>query len=1080
MEKEEVMEYRRGWITAIVEKFLTGYASMILVLFAVVVGVGAILLTPREEEPQIVVPLADVYVYYPGASAQEVEYLVASPLEKLLWQIDGVEYVYSVSKRDMAIVTVRFYVGEDRERSLIKLYNKIYSHIDRTTPGVTQWVIKPVEIDDVPIVNLTLFSRKYDDYALRRIGEEVLNRLESIENLSRTQIVGGLPRQVRIELDSEKLAGSHLTPLEVYQVLQRENISLTAGSFNRDNRSVPVFSGPFLENIDHIRNLVVGSYQGKPVYLNQVAKILDGPAEQTTYTRIAFGPASERYSGYPTSSAVTLALSKKKGTNAVRVAEEILEKMEEIRRKYLPQEVEVVVTRNYGETADEKVNELLSSLLFAILTVVVLLAFTLGWREALIVSAAVPISFALALFVNYLSGYTINRVTLFALILSLGLVVDDPITNVDNIQRHILSGRHRSPILATLFGVAEVIPPVIMSTLAIIVSFLPMFFITGMMGPYMGPMAINVPLTVTFSTVCALTIVPWAAFHLLKRFHRYGDGVGELVSSSEKGARVEESWVMGFYRRLVKPFLDSRRNAYFLLVGMVLLLGLAGFLALSGLVPLKMLPFDNKNEFQIVVDMPEGATLEQTDAVVRAYEEYLRGVAEVRDITSYVGTSSPMDFNGMVRHYYLRRGPNVADLRVNLAHKRYRSQQSHTIVLRLRRDLEAISDRFGAKIKIVEVPPGPPVISTLVAEVTGSPNKSYGELIAAARVVKERMEREDKVVDVDWTVEARYLRLRYRLDKVKAAVHGIGTTQVVRTLRLALSGMSPGTVHLARERNPLQIYVILPRKERSSREKLASLRVKGRLGNLVSLGEIGEFVELESEQPIYHKNLTPIVYIFGEMAGRPPAEAVLSLQSYFSRRPLEEGFSINWAGEGEWRITLRVFRDLGIAFGVALVGIYLLLVLETNSLLMPLIIMLAIPLTAIGIMPGFYLLNLISNRPVGGFEDPVFFTATGMIGMIALGGIVVRNSIVLIEFIQNARGDGVELKEAILQSGGVRFRPIMLTAMTTGLGAWPITLDPIFSGLAWSLIFGLVASTLFTLLVVPVVFWLVYGPKGGG
>ncbi len=1072
------MNENLSFIGKFVEKFLTGYNALIFISLAIAMGIGAILMTPREEEPQIVVPLANIFVQYPGASAKEVECLVAHPLEKLLWQIDGVEYVYSTSRRDMAVVTVRFYVGQDRERSLVKLYNKIHSHIDMVAPGISSWVVKPIEIDDVPIITFTLYrkeSQNNADYELRRIGEEIINRLESLENISRTQMIGGLSREVRVELDVEKMAGYSLSPLEIYQSLARQNASLSAGAFARGNKMVSVYSGPFLRNVEEVRNLVVGIHDSRPVHLKDVAMLYDGPRENNSYVRIGFGPQAQKpLPSLHSLPAITLAIAKKKGTNAVEVAQNLIQKMEELRQTVIPQDIEIVVTRNYGATADQKVNELIGSLFFSIITVIGLLAFSMGWREALVVSFAVPISFALSLFVNLISGYTINRVTLFALILSLGLVVDDPTTNVDNIQRHILAGKRKNPLLETLFAVQEVLPPVIMSTLTIIVSFLPMFFITGMMGPYMGPMAINVPLTVTFSTVCALTFVPWLSYTLLKNKH----GQGKRDSSEKSGyGGLQETWVMRFYKRLTSPFLNHRWMAYSFLGTMLLLLVFSGLLAATGLVPLKMLPFDNKNEFQIVIDMPDGTTLEQTKALVDVYEKYLAEVIEVTNVVSYIGIASPIDFNGLVRQYFLRQAPHLADIRINLVEKEKRSQQSHAILLRLRKDLERIAREYNASIKLVEVPPGPPVISTVVAEITGTPAHSYQDLIEAAKIAKKRMEEESGVVDIDWTVEEDYQEYQFELDKTKASLHGVDTESIVKTLRLALSGFSPGNVHILEERQPLLLNLILPRKDRSGIQELSRIHIKGQTGSLVSLGEIGKFVEQKKEKSIYHKNFIPVVYVMAEMAGRAPAEAILSLQSHFKKNPLPPGISLNWAGEGEWHITLTVFRDLGIAFAVALLGIYFLIVIETGSLFMPVIIMMAIPLTAIGIMPGFYLLNLISNNPVGGFADPVFFTATGMIGMIALGGIVVRNSIVLIEFIKTAQEEGLEFKEAILKSGGVRFRPIMLTAATTAVGAWPITLDPVFSGLAWALIFGIVASTLFSLLVVPVVYYWIYKNK---
>ncbi|MFC1869024.1 efflux RND transporter permease subunit, partial [Thermodesulfobacteriota bacterium] len=665
----------------------------------------------------------------------------------------------------------------------------------------------------------------------------------------------------------------------------------------------------------------------------------------------------------------------------------------------------------------------------------------------------------------YLFGYTINRVTLFALILSLGLVVDDPITNVDNIQRHILMGIRR-PAEATLHAVKEVLPPVIMSTLAIIVSFTPMFFITGMMGPYMAPMAANVPLTVIFSTICALTFVPWLAHLLLKgRKKRAKD------NDQAQDRAVISPWVRRWYAFFLTPFLKSRVKRILLVLLVLFLLSGSIILGAIRYVPFKMLPFDNKNEFQVVVDMPEGTPLEATDRVVRAFEDYLREVPEVTNLISYVGTSSPMDFNGMVRHYYLREGGHMADIRINLADKLKRKQQSHEIILRIRRDLEKIAARQGTLIKIVEVPPGPPVISTLVAEIYGAPDRTYDQLIDGAARIKQIMGEEPFVVDIDDTVETIRDRIDFVLDKEKAALHGVNTRMITTTLKTALGGEIPATVHKHGERQSLPIKLILPREKRTGTASLAQVPIKTAAGEMIPLAELGSFVKVPENQPIYHKNLERVVYVFGEMSGRAPAEAILDMQGKLKKNPLPEGIRVDWAGEGEWQITLRVFRDLGIAFMVAMMGIYILLVIQMKSFFMPLLIMVAIPLTLIGIMPGFWLFNVLFTSSIGGFQNPVFFTATSMIGMIALGGIVIRNSLVLIEFIQDALKQGVALSEAILQSGAVRFRPIVLTAATTALGAWPITLDPIFSGLAWALIFGLFASTLFTLVVVPVAYY---------
>jgi multidrug efflux pump subunit AcrB len=1058
-----------GIVARIVSVFLTSRLSLLFVLFSLALGAAALLVTPREEDPQIVVPLADVYVSVPGAAAEEVEKLVATPLERLLWQIDGVEYVYSLSRRNMAIVTVRFYVGEDRERSLIKLHNKIQMNKDQVPPIVSGWVIKPVEIDDVPIVNLTLYSERYGDHQLRRIGEEVLSRLSEVEDISRTHIVGGRRREVRIELIPDRMAGLGVSMRDVHGALRGTDAAVTAGTFIRMNRETAVTSDSFMASAKDVEALVVGVHQSRPVYMRDIARVLDGPEEAKTYSRIGYSNFHRREQALETQPltfpAVTLALAKKRGTNAVGVAEQILQRLEKLKADVIPAGVHVEVTRNYGQTAQQKVNDLLQSLLFAILTVVGLLALTLGWREALVVALAVPISFSLALFMNYLLGYTINRVTLFALILSLGLVVDDPITNVDNIQRHIRSG-DRKPRLATLFAVNEVLPPVIMSTLAIIVSFAPLFFITGMMGPYMAPMAANVPFTVTFSTLCALTCVPWLSLLLLRRRRDRSPTPGRAPDRD-----VIPPWIQATYRAVVTPFLESRLKRILLIGILLLLMAGSASLALFQKVPLKMLPFDNKNEFQIVVDLPEGTPLESTDRSVRAFEAYLRQVPEVTHFVSYVGTASPMDFNGMVRHDYLRRGGHVADIRVNLADKSRRSQKSHAIVLRLRKDLERVAAQQGAKIKIVEVPPGPPVLATLVAEVYGSPQTSYRALMEGAAHVKQIMGREPFVVDIDDTTEAPRERIDFVLDKEKAALHGVSTRMITRTLKIALSGESPATVHATGERQSLRVRLILPRDRRTGITALSQIPMKTRSGKTVPLAELGAFARAAEDQPIYHKNLERVVYVIGETAGRPPAGAILNLKQRLKKHPPARDIRVEWAGEGEWKITLRVFRDLGIANVAALLGIYTLLVIQMNSFLMPLLIMVAVPLTLIGIMPGFWIFNLLFSKTVGGFQNPIFFTATSMIGMIALGGIVIRNSLVLIEFIQAACKRHVPLKEAILQSGAIRLRPIVLTAATTALGAWPITLDPIFSGLAWALIFGLFASTVFTLIIVPVVYY---------
>lgn len=1086
-------------LTRVVDKFLRGDLSILLSTAALVLGGVALALTPREEEPQIVVPMADVIVSAPGLSAAEVEQTVTGPLEQVLYQIDGVEYVYSMSRFAQSIVTVRFFVGEDREDSLVKLYNKIQSNIDRVPPTVSGWVVKPLEIDDVPILNVTLWSQRpelYADHELRRIAEQIQSRLQALPDANRVEIISGRPRQVRVELDAIRLAARQTSPLDVAQALRAANVTLRAGQFEQQDEVFVVDAGVVLVDTSELGELVINVADDRPVYLREVATILDGPAEPEAHSWIGFGPATQ-HRGVAASEvypAVHVSVAKRKGSNAVWLADAVQRRLDELAATHLPAQVAFHVTRNYGETAQEKVNELVESLAVAVITVVALIGAVLGWRAALVIALAVPVCYGATLLVNMLAGYTINRVTMFALIVALGILVDDPITDVENISRYFAT-KKLPPRDALLRAVQEVRPALIQSTLAVVASFTPLFFITGMMGPYMAPMALNVPLTVVMSTIVAFLITPWMAMVALRG--AAGDG---------HAPRTDQGRLYRFYRRLFAPVIHRRGAAWSVLGGVMLLLALAVALPALRCIPLKMLPYDNKNEFQLVIDMPEGTTLDRTDAVARRFGEIVANLAEVRDYQVYAGTASAMDFNGLVRHYFLRRGPHVAEVRVNLAPKELRRQQSHEIVLRVRCQVERLATETGANVKIVEVPPGPPVLSTITAEVYGPPAGDYGELISAARLVEHRLAREPLVVDVDTSAEAEQVRWTFVADKPKAALAEISTETIARTIELALGGPPVTILHAPGEVHPLPIVLRLPRAARSAIDDLEGLYVRGAGGRMVQLASLGRFVEDRVEQTIYHKNLQRVVYVYGEVAGRPPADAILDIQGDFSQtastasvpatvRPLSArtwlspgggdawtlppGYRVAWAGEGEWKITLEVFRDLGLAMLAALAGIFVILMFETRSRVLPLVIMLAIPLVLIGIMPGFWLLNLLSDRPVGGWPNPVFFTATAMIGMIALAGIVVRNSVVLIDFIRQAQAAGLDLPEAIIQSVAVRTRPILLTAGTTLLGNWVITFDPIFSGLAWAIIFGLLASTLFTLLVIPTVYWLLYGEQVG-
>jgi multidrug efflux pump subunit AcrB len=1070
------------WMTRIVAAFLEGNLSVLLILISLIAGVAALAITPREEDPQIVVPIADVLVSVPGASAREVERQVATRLEKLLYQIDGVEYVYSTSYPSQAIVTVRFTVGEDRERSWVRLHNKMQANIDQVPPGVTGWVIKPVEIDDVPIVNLTLYSDRYDDYALRRMAEELEIRLQGVKNAGRTYLVGGRPRQIRVRLSPQLMASRGISIQDMQRAIQGANVSLPAGNLIDNNEETRLDAGRFLIAAPEVANLILGVQDGRPVYLREVAAIEDGAAEPETYTRIAFGerayslidPAGEKDRGLPATiqrfqdyPSVTVAVAKRKGTNAVQVSEEILKEARRFAREVLPEGVHMRTTRDFGRTADEKVNDLVEALLVAIAIVVILLAYTLGWREGIIIALAVPVTFSFTLLINLLLGFTINRVTLFAMILSLGLVVDDPIVDVENIHRHF-SMRKEPPMQAVISAVNEVRPPIILATLAVIISFVPMFFITGMMGPYMAPMALNVPVAMLMSLLVAFTITPWLSLHMLR---------GEYHKPYEKPFSLEEGRLYRVYRRIMTPLFDSRRLRWTTLGFLGFLFGFAVWLVLSNRVPLKMLPFDNKNELQVVIDMPEGTTLETTEAVSNALADYLARVPEVTDVSTYVGTGSPIDFNGLVRHYYLRRGAHVADIRVNFVGKKERAQQSHALGLRLRNDLKRIAEHYGANIKIVEAPPGPPVIATLVAEVYGSIGQPYDELAQAAARVRQHMEATHGVVDVDDVLVAPAKKLVFRVDRAKAMAQGISDRQIDESLQGAMLGANSGSLRLDNEVNPVFVKLRYAREDRAQKANLEQMMIKGAAGESVYLKDLGTFSEEIIDQPIYHKNLRPVAYVFGDTAGLPPPEAVLTLDGEVKADPQLKEFDIVWSGEGEWDITLRVFRDLGIAFGIAVLGIYILLLYQTQSYLLPAIQLIALPLSVIGILPGFWLLNAVTARPVGGWGDPVYFTATAMIGMIALAGIATRNSILLIEFVEVQKSKGEPVVKSLIEAGALRTRPIFLTSLAAMLAAWPITLDPIFSGLAWALIFGIAVSTFFTLIVVPMVYYMAYAKR---
>jgi multidrug efflux pump subunit AcrB len=1052
----------------IARAFIDSKLTPLIVAASLLLGLYAVLVTPREEEPQIVVPMVDIYLPLPGSTPKEVEERVVKPLEGKMWEIKGVEYVYSMSRPGMGIITVRFLVGEDLEKSLVKLYNKVMSNRWMLPPGAGEPLVAPKSIDDVPILTLTLWSERYDWYTLRRVARELCDELKKSDSVAETAITGGLRRQLKVRLDSGRLAARGMSPLQVVGALQKGNVSLRTGDFPGDNRDFLVAGGDFLGDAESVKRLVVSVHDGRPVYLADVADIRDGPEEPDQYVFFGLGAAAakkgvtgERWTNYP---AVTVSVAKRKGANATWVAEDLLKRVESLKGKLIPADVQVTVTRNYGETAREKNNELLFHMFLAAISVTILIALFMGWRAGAVAAIAIPVTLALTLLAFSLLGYTLNRITLFALIFSIGILVDDAIVVVENIHRYFTTTRF-NPLEAAILAVDEIGNPTVLATVAVIASILPMGFVGGLMGPYMRPIPVGASMAMLFSLLIALTVTPYFAYRLMKGESHFG---GE--------APAEESRLTRFYRAVMGKLLHDRKIRSAFLAGVVALLLIAVSLLFLKIVTVKMLPFDNKSELQVIVDAPNGAALEETARLVSEMGDALRAVPEVTDFQTYIGTGAPFNFNGLVRHYYLRRGANLADIQVNLVGKSERSDQSHDIAKRIRPVLKKIADRHGARIKVAEIPPGPPVLSTLVAEVYGPDQKTR---IDIARQIKDIFTRTPGVVDVDWYLEDDQTLYTFAVDREKAALSGVSTDDVVKTLRVALEGMDAGIVHMPKEKEPVFVNVRLPVAGRSSIEALSSVSVPSPAGNipLSQLVRVSRGVENKS---IYRKNLKNTVYVIGDVAGEieAPVYAILKMGKEIDRIKLPDGYRIAqlasrqpWSEErpaikwdGEWHISYEVFRDLGIAFGAVMVLIYVLVVAWFRSFTTPLVIMAPIPLTLIGILPGHALFG-------------AFFTATSMIGFIALAGIIVRNSIILIDFAELKRREGLPLDEAIIEAGAVRFRPMLLTGAAVVVGSFVIVFDPIFQGLAIALMCGEIASTTLSRVTIPVLYYLVESLK---
>ncbi|MHC9063288.1 efflux RND transporter permease subunit [Nitrospira sp. CMX1] len=1074
--------YRPGLSGRIAALFIDSKLTPLIMLGVLLLGLFAVVGTPREEEPQIVVPMADVWLPFPGASAKVVEEQLTKPFERKLSEIKGIEYVYSISRPGGALIIVRFYVGQPMEQSLVDLYDKLMANQDLLPPGAEPFLVKPKDVNDVPIVTLTLSSERYGEFELHRLAEQVLEEVKKVAGTSAGFIVGGRPRELRIQIDPTRLKAYGLAPLQVMNVVRGENRALPTGRFDSRNQNFLVETGRFIRSREDLEGLVVGVNEQRPVYLRQVAEVTDGPAEATSYVWFGLGAGSagetvqvKREMKEPIfhlfpftsheSSAVTVAVAKQAGMNAVTVAAEVIRKVDEMKGMAIPSDVRVTVTRDYGETAQEKANELLWHLLIAVVAVVVFLGVALGPRPALVVSIAIPLTLALTLFTSMMIGYTINRVTLFALIFSIGILVDDAIVIVENTYRHLtmrLTAHHEASIRA----VDEVGNPTILATFTVIAALLPMAFVSGLMGPYMRPIPVNASIAMFFSLLVAFIVIPW----FCQTCYRPGATVSGVDHEGD-----EQGLTARIYRQVLSPLLAHPLLAYAFLAGVGLLLIGSTLLLYTRHVVVKMLPFDNKSELQLVIDMPEGTTLEETARVTQALGRYVKTVPEVRDYQAYVGTASPFNFSGLVRHYYLREQPHEADIQVNLVAKHERTAQSHEIAQRIRPPVQEIAREYGANVKIVEVPPGPPVQSVLVAEVYGP---DYNRQLAVAREIRGFFKSTSGVVDVDDYIETDQVKYVFTVDRAKAALAGISSGEIVDTLRMALQGTKVGLVHIPREKSPVQIVLRLPLAERTGLEHLGEIGLRTSAGGIVQLSELLTVERTVQDKAIYHKNQKPVVYVVADVGGsgaekaESPVYGVLGvgkkleefrvvegyqIEQYYASQPWsEEKIAMKW--DGEWHITYETFRDMGIAFAVAMLLIYLLIVGQFQSFITPVIIMAPIPLTLIGILPGHWLTGS-------------YFTATSMIGFIALAGIIVRNSILLVDFIQLQERAGVPLSEAVVKAGAIRTRPILLTAAALMVGAFVIILDPIFQGLAVSLLFGVGASTLLTLVVIPLLYY---------
>ncbi len=1044
------MRHERGIAGRFAAAFLDSRLTPLLTAAAIMLGAFAVFALPREEEPQIIVPMIDVMTPMPGASPAEVERRVTAPLEKLISEIPGVEYIYATSSPGQSMLIVRFLVGYEEERALVLLNQKINANMDRIPPGVSPPLVKPRSIDDVPVLTLSLWSTRYDPMALRQVAAELRDAIKQVPDVSEVTIIGGSPREVSVQLDPARLSAYGIDPLAVREALRQANVRGSTQMAPSAGGGTLVQAGNWLTSVEAVSETTVTVSAGRTIRLRDIATIHDGAGEPPSYVRFASRAAGD----HP---AVTLSVAKRAGTNAIDVTHAIERKLEMVRPQVVPADIQTTITRNYGETAAEKSNELLFHMLLAVLSVSVLIWLALGRREAAVVLIAIPVTLALTLFTFYLYGYTLNRITLFALIFSIGILVDDAIVVVENVVRHTRMGgggdRHSFAALA-IKAVDEVGNPTILATLTVVAAILPMAFVGGLMGPYMRPIPVGASAAMMFSLVVAFAVTPWAALRLLPRRAGHHDEA--------------ESRLTATYRRVMDALIRQPRARWGFLVGVAVLLVASIVLVPLGLVTVKMLPFDNKSEFQVIVNMPEGTPLERTAQVSSDLARAVLTDPAVTSVQTYAGTASPFNFNGLVRHYFLRQAPHQADLTVNLLPRGDRREQSHAIARRVREAIVPIARAAGARVQVAEVPPGPPVLQTLVAEIYGP---DPGKREALATEMRDALARTPGVVDVDWYVEERQPKTILTFDHDRAAAAGVSAASLASTARMAASGETAGLLHDERSGEDVPIALRLPREARDI-DALRRLRIGA---SRAAIGELADTVVGRESPSLYRKNRQPVTYVTADLAGaqESPVYAILQLnpelatwkvdgrpvETYSARQPFDtSGYAVKW--DGEWHISYEVFRDLGIAFAAVLILIYLLVVGWFQSLSTPVAIMAAIPFSLVGILPA--------HAAMG-----AFFTATSMIGFIAGAGIVVRNSIILVDFIELRRREGLPLEQAVVDAGAVRFRPMALTAAAVIVGAGVILFDPIFQGLALALMAGEVASLLLSRMTVPVIYYLI-------